>query len=145
MQSSANVPSAVRSAEYCAWPGSRAPTSLQVTRCTKALRSGPVISNSPMCDTSKMPTASRTARCSAAIPPPPPPPPVPPVPPLPPPPPPRVAHRHQGAPERHHLGAQAHVDVVQRGAPKGGAGGGRGGGGALGLLDHGRLGGVRPA
>src|SRR5437667_1803095 len=54
--------------EYCAWPGFSAPTSLQVTRCTKALRSEPVISNSPMCDTSNTPTSSRTARCSLLIP-----------------------------------------------------------------------------
>ena len=55
-------------AEYCACPERKAPTSLHVTRCTKALRSGPVTSNSPMWETSNSPTASRTARCSAAMP-----------------------------------------------------------------------------
>src|SRR5256714_6358127 len=68
-QSSTNVPRSVRIAEYCAWPGLSAPTSLQVTRCTKALRSGPETSNSPMWETSKIPTLSRTARCSAPMPP----------------------------------------------------------------------------
>src|SRR5438093_269536 len=68
-QSSTKVPCSVRSAEYWACPGRSAPTSLHVTRCTKALRSGPVTSNSPMWDTSNTPTASRTAVCSAAIPP----------------------------------------------------------------------------
>ena len=68
-QSSTNVPRSVRIAEYCAWPGFRAPTSLQVTRWTNALRSGPVTSNSPMCEMSNTPTASRTALCSATIPP----------------------------------------------------------------------------
>ncbi len=67
-QSSTNVPSLVRMPEYCAWPGFSAPTSLQVTRWTKALRSEPLISNSPMCDTSNTPTFSRTALCSAEIP-----------------------------------------------------------------------------
>src|SRR5438477_4808338 len=68
-QSSTNVPLSVRIAEYWAWPGFKAPTSLQVTRCTKALRSGPETSNSPMWETSKIPTLSRTARCSAPMPP----------------------------------------------------------------------------
>src|SRR2546422_1967519 len=68
-QSSTKVPFSVRIAEYWAWPGFSAPTSLQVTRCTKALRSGPETSNSPMWETSKIPTLSRTARCSAPMPP----------------------------------------------------------------------------
>src|SRR5512135_1575171 len=67
-QSSTKVPCSVSSPEYWASPGRSAATSLQVTRCTNALRSGPVTSNSPMCDTSNMPARSRTARCSAPMP-----------------------------------------------------------------------------
>src|SRR5512144_711182 len=67
-QSSTNVPCSVRIPEYCAWPVRSDATSLQVTRCTNALRSGPVTSNSPMCETSNTPTRSRTARCSAPMP-----------------------------------------------------------------------------
>jgi hypothetical protein len=58
----------VRIAEYCTPPGSSAATSLQVTRVTKALRSGPVTSNSPMWDTSNTPAPVRTAWCSARMP-----------------------------------------------------------------------------
>jgi hypothetical protein len=47
--------------EYCTPPGSSAATSLQVTRLTKAFRSGPLISNSPMWDTSNTPAPVRTA------------------------------------------------------------------------------------
>ena len=61
VQSSTKVPSRVRMPEYCTWPGASAPTSLQVIRLTKAFRSGPVTSNSPMWDTSKIPTFARTA------------------------------------------------------------------------------------
>ena len=68
MQSSMKVPLSLRSAEYCACPSSSAPTSLQVRRFTQALRSGPVNSNSPMCDTSNTPTPLRTARCSLVMP-----------------------------------------------------------------------------
>src|SRR5687768_5514440 len=63
-----NVPSGVRMAEYCTPPGSSALTSLQVTRFTKAFRSGPVISNSPMWDTWNTLAPVRTAWCSARIP-----------------------------------------------------------------------------
>src|SRR2546422_3504456 len=45
-QSSRNVPRSVSRAVYWACPGRSAPTSLQVIRCTKALRSGPVTSRS---------------------------------------------------------------------------------------------------
>ena len=68
VQSSTKVPWSVRIPEYCTCPGSSAPTSLQVTRLTKAFRSGPVISNSPMWETSKIPTPVRTALCSARMP-----------------------------------------------------------------------------
>ena len=69
VQSSTKVPSGVRIAEYCTPPASSAETSLQVTRLTRAFRSGPVISNSPMWETSNTPAAVRTAWCSARIPP----------------------------------------------------------------------------
>ena len=62
---------------------------------TNALRSGPVTSNSPMCDTSNIPTPSRTARCSAMIP----------V---------GILHRHLEPGERDHLGAQTGVHCVER-------------------------------
>src|SRR5687767_3831469 len=68
VQSSTKVPSGVRIPEYCTPPVSSAETSLQVTRFTKALRSGPVTSNSPMWETSKMPVPVRTAWCSAMMP-----------------------------------------------------------------------------
>ena len=67
-QSSMNPPLTSRIAEYCAWPDESAPTSLQVMRFTNAFRSGPEISNSPMCDTSNTPTAVRTVSCSCVIP-----------------------------------------------------------------------------
>jgi hypothetical protein len=62
------VPSGVQSAEYWAWPTSRREASFTATSSTSASASGPETWNSPMCDTSKSPAASRTARCSAWIP-----------------------------------------------------------------------------
>ena len=41
---------------------------MHVRRFTNALRSGPVISNSPMCDTSNTPAAVRTISCSRVMP-----------------------------------------------------------------------------
>ncbi len=68
VQSSTKVPSGVSSAEYCTSPGPSAPTSLQQIRLTKAFRSGPVTSNSPMWETSKIPAPVRVALCSAWMP-----------------------------------------------------------------------------
>ncbi len=69
MQSSMIVPSSVSNAEYWACPSLSLPTSLDVSRLTNALRSGPVTSNSPMCERSNNPTDDRTASCSPVIPP----------------------------------------------------------------------------
>ena len=78
-------------------PAASAPTSLQVIRLTKAFRSGPVTSNSPMCETSKMPAvgAHRLVLGHDAG---------------------GILHRHLPSGERHHLGAEGDVDVVERGA-----------------------------
>ena len=55
---------------YCALPGSIRSRSLVRQALTKSAAPGPVTRALPRCDTSKTPTASRTAACSLSTPPP---------------------------------------------------------------------------
>ena len=55
---------------YCALPGSIRPRSLVRQALTKSAAPGPVTRALPRCETSKTPTASRTAACSLSTPPP---------------------------------------------------------------------------
>ena len=69
MKRSSNTPPPSRqSTLYCAPPTGIAATSLESSRCSSSSASGPTVSISPMCDTSKIPQPSRTARCSARTP-----------------------------------------------------------------------------
>ena len=54
--------------EYIAWPSASLPTSLVTSLCTASTARGPRKMTSPMCETSKMPAASRTALCSSRMP-----------------------------------------------------------------------------
>ncbi len=57
-------PSSPHSTLYWAPPTSILETSLDSSRCSSASASGPLVWISPMCETSKIPQALRTARCS---------------------------------------------------------------------------------
>src|SRR4051812_36231393 len=61
-------PDSCRNAEYCTCQSVSASASLDVTYAANFSASGPVISNSPMCETSNSPAPSRTPRCSAVMP-----------------------------------------------------------------------------
>ena len=61
-------PSSRQSTEYCAPPTSSFERSLDKSRWRSASASGPEVSTSPMCETSKTPQAERTARCSTLTP-----------------------------------------------------------------------------
>ena len=61
-------PSSRQSTEYCAPPSASCVMSFESTRCRKRSASGPVVSTSPMCETSKTPAAVRTLTCSSRMP-----------------------------------------------------------------------------
>ena len=54
-RSSRTPPSSAHSSAYCAPPTAIFVTSLEYTRCRNVSASGPEISTSPMCETSKIP------------------------------------------------------------------------------------------
>ena len=61
-------PSSLQHIVYCAWPGRDSARSAVRQSLTKAAAPGPVTDALPRCETSKMPTAVRTAVCSATTP-----------------------------------------------------------------------------
>src|SRR5260370_743767 len=68
MMSSITPPLSLQSALYCAWPWLHLERSLVTSRCAASSARGPSTVTSPMCETSKMPTRSRTAACSSSTP-----------------------------------------------------------------------------
>ena len=70
MMSSTTPPSVSQHSVYCALPGPIRPRSLVRQALTKSAAPGPRTVALPRCDTSKRPTASRTAACSLSTPPP---------------------------------------------------------------------------
>ena len=69
MMSSTTPPSAVQHSVYCACPGAIRSRSAVKQRFTNPAAPGPVIASLPRWLTSNTPTASRTAVCSATVPP----------------------------------------------------------------------------
>ena len=69
MRSSTTPPDSSQDSVYWAWPGSMRPRSLLRQELTKAAAPGPRTEALPRCETSKMPTACRTAACSFSTPP----------------------------------------------------------------------------
>ena len=61
-------PSGRHSTLYWAPPSAILETSLESRRCSSLRASGPLVWISPMCETSKIPHALRTARCSCLTP-----------------------------------------------------------------------------
>jgi hypothetical protein len=69
MRSSTTPPSSAQQSVYWAWPGAIRPRSAVRQRSTNAAAPGPVTDALPRWLTSKIPTAVRTAVCSATDPP----------------------------------------------------------------------------
>ena len=69
MRSSTTPPSSAQQSVYWAWPGAIRPRSAVRHRSTNAAAPGPVTDSLPRWLTSKIPTAVRTAVCSATDPP----------------------------------------------------------------------------
>ena len=63
-RSSSTPPSSLHSTEYCAPPGTIVVTSFDRIRWRNSSACGPVVSISPMCETSNTPACVRTATCS---------------------------------------------------------------------------------
>ena len=70
MRSSTTPPVSVQHIVYWAWPGPMRRRSFVRQALTKSAAPGPDTRALPRCDTSKTPTRSRTAVCSATTPPP---------------------------------------------------------------------------
>src|SRR5436190_2161261 len=68
MRSSTMPPCSRQEQVYMACPSPSLLTSLVTMRCTASAARGPFTDTSPMWDTSKMPTASRTVLCSSRMP-----------------------------------------------------------------------------
>ena len=67
-RSSSTPPSSRQSTEYWAPPIAIFETSFESTRWRKRSASGPLVSISPMCETSNAPAPVRTATCSCLMP-----------------------------------------------------------------------------
>ena len=104
-RSSSTPPSSRHSTLYCAPPtGACCATSLESRCCRNSAACGPLVSISPMCETSKTPASPRTARCSGADA--------------------LVLDRHLPAGERHEPRAGLAMAVVERSALERGVGAG---------------------